>query len=67
MEHVEDPQAGFELQEHEELVSNIIKIQPQGGKHIKFEVIYNFSHGEDKCECLIGNIQEQWWEKKGVG
>ena len=38
MEHVQDSEAGFHLEEHEELVSYIIKVESNGGKHIKFNV-----------------------------
>ena len=38
VEHVEDSEAGFQLEEHEELVSHIIKVESNEGKHIKFNV-----------------------------
>ena len=38
VQHVEDSEAGFHLEEHEELVSHIIKVETNEGKHIKFKV-----------------------------
>ena len=43
VQHVEDSEAGFHLEEHEELVSDIIKVESNEGKHIKFNVSIGLS------------------------